>query len=140
LPVQLDNHLHGPGSANENWLAGKEESESARLAKGSGAALTVIRHGESVRWRIGYWGCARRRVICYWLSVIMRRKNGRDLEQPALGDCEGERLAAAGKIKPAVLAGFAELSEDLIERHLRSGLTVDCGDFVTRLEPCFRSR
>ena len=61
------------------------------------------------------------------------------LQQTARGDCDAKRLATASKFKAAAIAGFAELSDDVFERHLGGGLTIDGGDVVTGLKRCFGS-
>ena len=70
---------------------------------------------------------------------LRSRRRGRTLQQTARGDCDGQTLATPSKIKPAAVAGFAKLSDDVLKRHLGGGLTIDSDDLVTGLERCFRS-
>ena len=70
-------------------------------------------------------------------KCILRR--GPTLQQTAGGDCDVQTLATPSKIKPAAFAGFAKLSDNLLDGHLAGGLTIDGGDLVTGLEACFRS-
>jgi hypothetical protein len=65
------------------------------------------------------------------MSILVRY-----LQQTACDDYDGQAFSTSRDIKSAAVGGLAEISYDLLERHLVGGLTIDGDDVVTRLERC----
>jgi hypothetical protein len=123
--------------------AGRREEGRRKNYEGEGAWSEQLRRQKNCGMRNGTsegTKCQRLRGLVALAETDLRsRRRGRTLQQTARGDCDGQTLATPSKIKPAAVAGFAKLSDDILKRHLGGGLTIDSDDLVTRLERCFRS-